>query len=432
MHVTRGLLGLAVLLLFAWLLSSDKRRFPFKTVLGGMALQFGLALLVLRTEWGSAAFNSIGHLVTFVLKGADKGAAFVFGPLAGGHPDVPWTAVAGIKIMSTVIIVSTLAAIGYHLGILQRVVTAMAFVMTRVLGISGAESLSGAANVFLGQTEAPLLVRPYLSRATRSELMAVMTGGFATIALGVMALYVDWLGFDESGRKTDAAMAGVARHLLTASLMSAPAAFVLAKIMLPESEIPETSGRATVSIERSTANVLDAAATGASQGMTLAVNILAMLIAFIALIHVIDLGLAALSRTGLLRPLMPQPAVDHLSLQMILGWVFSPVAWCLGVDAADRHAFGALLGTAMAANEMVAYGSLAELAKSGGMSPRSIQMAMYSMCGFANISSMGIQIGGIGGLVPERRADLVRLAPRAMLGGAMACWMTGCIAGILA
>lgn len=434
MPFVRGAIGLFVLMAIAWALSSDRRRFPVKVVIGGMALQFALAFLVLKTETGRAIFDGVGYAVTFVLKGADKGAEFVFVPFAGKHPDVIWRAIAGVKIMSTVIIVSTLASIGYHLGVLQRVVAAMAFVMTRLLGISGAESLSGAANVFLGQTEAPLLVRPYLTRTTRSELMAIMTCGFATIAMGVMALYIDWLGVDATGQATDAARAAVARHLLTASLMSAPAGFILAKIMVPETGTPDTFGHATITIERTTRNVLDAASTGASQGMTLAINILAMLIAFIALIHIIDLLLAAIShgaaKLSFTQSLVQPLGGRDLSLSLILGWLFSPIAWCLGVDSADTQSFGSLLGTAMAANEMVAYNSLTEMVKTGGMNPRSIQMAMYSMCGFANFSSMGIQIGGIGAMVPDRRTDLVQLAPRAMLGGAMASWMTGCIAGM--
>lgn len=424
----RGLLGILVLMSVAWLLSSDRRRLPVKIILGGLALQFGLALLVLRTDYGRAAFDAVGHCVTVILRGADAGASFVFGPLAGNHEDVKWKAVAGIKIMTTIIVFSTLSAIGYHYGILQRLVGAMALLLSRSLGVSGAESLSGAANVFLGQTEAPLLVRPYLARMTRSELMAVMSGGFATISLGVMGVYVDWLG---GGGTDEARTVMFARHLLTASLMSAPAAFVMAKIMVPECEAPETIRAARVERVRQTHSGLDAATAGASQGMQLAINVLAMLIAFVGLIAVIDIGLTAIGRVSLIARGLEPLGVKELTLRVLLGWLFAPVAWLIGIDSADLRPFGALLGTAMATNEMVAYQQLKELVATGGMNERSIQLATYCLCGFANISSMGIQIAGIGVLAPDRRSDLVRLAPRAMLAGAMATWMTGCVAGLL-
>jgi CNT family concentrative nucleoside transporter len=422
----RGMLGIAVLLALAWLLSSDRRRFPVKTVVVGLALQWLLGWIVLRTAPGRAFFDAVGYVVTVVLRGADEGARFVFGPLAGDHPDVLWKAVVGIKIMTTIIIVATLSSAGYHFGILQRVVSGMAWVMRRTMAVSGAESLSCAANVFLGQTEAPLLVRPYISGMTRSELMALMTGGFATVAAGVMAVYVSMLGGDDPERAVT-----VARHLLTASLMSAPSALMIAKIMVPERDTPVTSGATRVSMERDTDSLLDAITRGATQGMTLAINVIAMLIAFIALIAVLDTGLIALGRLPFIAPGIAAMGLQQLDLNGILGLLFSPVAWVIGADGADCRTFGGILGKAMATNEMVAYGSLADLARDGGMSQRSIIMATYSICGFANLSSIGIQIGGIGGMAPDRRGDLVRLGPRAMLGGAMASWCTGCIAGVL-
>lgn len=426
MAVARSLLGVSALVLIAWLLSSNRRKFPLRTVVGGLALQWILALLVLRTETGRAFFDAIAHVVTAVLAGADAGANFVFGPLAGNNPDVAWNAVAGIKIMTTIIIVATLSAIGYHYGILQRVVAGMAWLMTRTLGVSGAEALAGAANVFFGQTEAPLLVRPYISRMTRSELMALMTGGFATVAAGVMAVYVDMLGRGDAAK-----MVSIARHLLTASLMSAPAAFMLAKVMVPETDTPQTVGHARVDLPRDTRSFMDAATAGAEQGMKLAINVLAMLIAFVALIKVLDIGLAALGRLSPVAPAVSALGMKELNLDGILGLIFSPVAYLAGVDPLDARSFGGLLGKSMATNELIAYASLGEMIRTQAMSERSILIATYSLCGFANISSMGIQIGGIGGLAPDRRADMVRLAPRAMLGGAMACWMTGCIAGAL-
>ncbi|OWY70657.1 hypothetical protein B7486_13690 [cyanobacterium TDX16] len=426
MNVARGLFGIVVLVFIAWLLSSNRRRFPVKTVAAGMALQWLLALLVLKTEPGRAFFDAIAHVVTAVLAGADAGADFVFGPLTGNHPSVAWKAIAGIKIMTTIIIVATISSIGYHYGILQRIVSAMAWLMTRTMGVSGAEALAGAANVFFGQTEAPLLVRPYISGMTRSEIMAMMTGGFATVAAGVMAVYVDMLGQGDTGR-----MVEVARHLMTASLMSAPAAFMLAKIMVPETATSQTAGTVKVRLDRDTKSFIDAATSGAGEGMKLAINVLAMLIAFVAIIKVVDIALTALGHVSFMEPVVASMGLKELNLDGLLGLAFSPVAFLAGVDGGDYRTFGGLLGKAMATNELIAYSSLGQIIHDGGMSERSALIATYSLCGFANLSSIGIQIGGIGGLAPDRRADLVQLGPRAMLGGAMACWMTGCIAGVL-
>ena len=427
MPIARGLLGIAVLIGLAWVLSSDRRRFPWKLVIGGLALQWVLAWIVLRTQTGEVIFDGIGRVITTILYGADQGANFVFGPLAGSHPDVAWAAIVGIKIMTTIIIVATLSAVGYHYGILQRVVAGMAWGMKRAMGISGAESLAGAANVFFGQTEAPLLVRPYISGMTKSELMALMTGGFATVAAGVMAVYVSILS-----RGDPELAVTTARHLLTACLMSAPAAFVMAKIMIPERQTPQTAGIAKVGLERETKSLIDAITHGASQGMKLAINVLAMLIAFIALIAIVDAGLIALGNWSVIAPGVQRLGLEQLDLNGILGLLFSPIAWLIGVDGSDCRTFGSLLGKAMATNELIAYGELSKIVTEGRMSERSILLATYSLCGFANVSSIGIQIGGIGGLAPDRRDDLVRLGPRAMLGGAMACWTTGCIAGVLA
>jgi len=426
MGVARGLLGIGVLVFMAWLLSSNRRRFPVRMVVSAMALQWLLALLVLKTGPGRDFFDAIAHVVTAVLRGADAGADFVFGPLAGNDPGVTWKAIAGIKIMTTIIIVATISSIGYHYGILQRVVSAMAWLMTRTMGVSGAEALSGAANVFFGQTEAPLLVRPYISGMTRSEIMAMMTGGFATVAAGVMAVYVEMLGQGDPQR-----MVSVARHLMTASLMSAPAAFMLAKIMVPETGTPQTAGTVKVKLERETRSLIDAATTGAGEGMKLAINVLAMLIAFVAIIKVVDIALTALGHVSFMEPVVASMGLKELNLDGLLGLAFSPVAFLAGVDGGDYRTFGGLLGKAMATNELIAYSSLGQIIHDGGMSERSALIATYSLCGFANLSSIGIQIGGIGGLAPDRRADLVQLGPRAMLGGAMACWMTGCIAGVL-
>ncbi len=422
MPIARGCLGIVCLIAMAWVFSSNRQRFPWKIVIGGLLLQWSLGLLVLKTTAGKTFFDAVGQLVMVVLQGADQGAGFVFGPLAENEP-----VIVGIKIMATIIIVAAISSIGYHYGILQRIVAVLAWTMRRTMGISGAESLSGAANVYFGQTEAPLLVRPYISRMTQSELMSLMTCGFATVAAGIMAVYVGIL----SGGDEAIALA-TARRLLTACLMSAPAAFVMAKIMVPETETPETIGSADIQDTRTTKNLLDAISTGASDGMKLAINVLAMLIAFIALIAIIDIGLTTFGEWRVVSPAVQWLGLEQLDLKGILGMLFSPIAWIIGIESGDCRAFGGLLGTAMATNEFVAYLSLSEITAAGEMSERSILIATYSLCGFANFSSIGIQIGGIGGIAPDRRADLVRLGPRAMLGGAAACWMTGCIAGALA
>ncbi len=426
-HAARGMLGIAGLILLAWLLSLDRRRFPWKIVIAGLALQWALALVILRTDAGRFVFDGIAHAVTTVLHGAQAGAAFLFTPFDGTHHEMPWFANVGVTIMTTIILVATISAIGYHYGILQRVVAAMAWVMRRAMGVSGAESLAAAANVFFGQTEAPLLVKPYIAGMTRSELMSLMTVGFATVAAGVMAVYVNIL----SGGDEDRGIA-VARHLLTACLMSAPAAFVMAKVMVPERDTPETSDSAKVVMTRETKNLIDATTAGASQGMKLAINVMAMLVAFIALVAILDAVLVWLGQSSLMAPAVQAMGLEQLDLDGLLGLAFSPVAWLIGVETDDCREFGSLLGKAMATNELIAYKSLAEMIAGETMSERSTLMATYSLCGFANISSIGIQIGGIGGLVPSRRDDLIRLGPRAMLGGAMGCWMTGCIAGVLA
>jgi len=390
-----------------------------------------LALIVLRTDTGRAFFEWLGSLVTVLLHGADEGAKFVFGPLAGSDPHVTWSAVAGIKIMTTIIAVATLTALAYHYGIMQVIVRGMSWVMTRTLGVTGAESLSGAANVFLGQTEAPLFVKPLLPNVSQSELMAIMAGGFANISAGVMAYYVSMLGVDSMGQPDQHRMVEVARNLLAASLMSIPASFITAKIMLPPGDEARPTHMEAVTAPVETKNGIDAATQGASDGMMLAINVLAMLIAFIALITVFDAGLMALGRLSWVSPLVAKLGLKQLDLTGILGLIFAPIAWLNGVEWSDCRVFGGLLGKSMATNEMIAYGSLSEMVKNGGMSQRSITMAMYSLCGFANFSSIGIQIGGISALAPNRRGDLVRLGPRAMIAGAMATWMTGCIAGIL-
>ena len=437
--VLRAALGLSLFLFVAWLLSRNRTKINLRIVIVGILLQVALAGIILKTDAGQGALDSVSGGVAKFLGFGAKGAEFVFGPLtiwenpgpdASGTPqpirfydqneykDVPWGASGQVGItfalraLPTIIYFSAFMAMLYHFGIIQWIVGMMARFLSKTMGVSGAESLAMAANVFVGQTEAPLVVRPYLSKMTQSELTALMTGGFATIAGSVLAAYIgllQGLGPDFAG------------HLLAASFMSAPAAFVMAKIMVPETEVSPTSGVAKIKEERTTSNVLDAIASGTMDGLKLFLNVTAMLIAFIALIHLVNWPLGAFT-------------VDDapLSLQRILGWVFAPFAWAIGVDWGECTNFGTLLGTKVAVNEFVAFSNLAEMGKpiaDGGLSPRAQRLAAYALCGFANFSSVGIQIGGIAPLAPDRRKDLAKLAMRAMIGGAFASWMTACIAG---
>lgn len=420
----RAAVGILAILALAWLLSSHRRRFPIKVVVGGLSLQIALAACVLLTEVGRSIFQQIGTFVTVLISATDYGARFVFGNLVDVNPE-QWGMVFAVKALPTIIVFSALSAIGFHLGILQLFVKAMAAVMTRFMGVSGAESLCAAGNVFLGQTEAPLLIRPYIATMTRSELNAIMTAGFATIAGSLMVVYATILGHDDP-----AATATMARHLLTASLISAPASLVVAKIMLPEVDESETAGHVRLRVERTTANIIDAAATGALDGLKLALNVGAMLIAFLAIIFLIDQGLAQIGRIPGVQPALSAMGITALSLSALLGLLFAPIAWLISIETEEIRAFGSLIGLAMAGNEFIAYQSLATMIQEQSMSPRGQALAVYALCGFANFSSIAIQIAGIGGIAPNRSHDLARLGLRAMLAGAMACWITACVAGI--
>ena len=348
MNLLRGIAGIALLIGLAWALSTNRRRFPLRTVLGGMALQWLLALAVLQTDVGRDVFTAIATVVTVILDCTNEGARFVLGNLVDVNQE-GWGVVFAAKVLPSIIVFSSLSALGYHLGILQFAVALVAKVMTRLMGVSGAESLSAAGNVFLGQTGAPLLVRPYIPTMTQSELMALMVGGFATIAGGVLASYVAILGGDDPEQKVE-----VARHFLTACLMSAPASFVIAKIMLPETEVSETATTVRIKVERQTHNLVHAAATGAADGLKLALNVTAMLIAFIALIAVLDRALIFIGGLGPIEPLVTWLGLERLDLGGILGLIFAPVAYIIGAEPADCRQFGALLGKAMATHEFVA------------------------------------------------------------------------------
>lgn len=416
-RLMRSGLGLAFFCFVAWLMSSHRKRFPWRVVFIGLIMQVVLAGLILGTTWGRSVFEWLaGFFATLVSKAA-AGAELVFGPLAKpgvlnqafpeelANEGVGFIfAFAGSGLL-VIIFFSALMSVLYHLGIMQVLIFVMAKVMSKLMGVSGAESMAMAANVFVGQTEAPLVVKPYIKSMTRSELNALMTGGFATIAGSVLAVYMGFLGPE------------IGPHLLTASVMSAPAAFLIAKIMLPETEVSATGSKVELRVERSASNLIEAAANGTTDGLKLYLNVIAMLVAFVGLVALVDWPLAAMSDGG-------------LSLAIIFGKVFAPVAWFMGVDGwHDCQMFGTLLGIKMTVNEFVAMGDLRGMAEGGFESSRSSIMAAYALCGFANFGSIGIQIGGIAALAPERKGDLSRLALRAMVGGAFASWMTATVAG---
>ncbi len=410
-----SLVGLFGLVGLAWLVSERRDRFPWRLVLWGLGLQFLFALFVLRTPVGLALFEGVNDVVGRLLQFAEEGARFVFGEYFDARFSI------ALRVLPTIVFFSSLMAVLYHLGVMQRVVGALAWAMHRTMRTSGSETLSAAANVFVGQTEAPLVVRPYLEGMTRSELNAVMVGGFATVAGGVLAAYVQMLRdfFPD-----------IAGHLVAASVLSAPAALVVAKVLVPETEPSPTAAGATLRVERLDANLLGAAARGAGEGLMLALNVGAMLVAFVALVAVANFLLSAPSawlfaRLGV--------AAEPLTLQRMLGWACWPLALLMGVAPEDCSVVGALLGEKVVLNEFVAYGSLAEGLRAGtfALHPRSIVVASYALCGFANFGSIAIQVGGIGSIVPERRNDLARLGLRAMFGGVLAACMTGAVAGLL-
>lgn len=410
-----SLLGLATMILLAWLMSSHKGKFPWRIVLSGLALQFVFALVILKTPYGKWLFEQIDYVFVGLLNSVDEGARFMFGENFTDH-------FFAFRVLPTIIFFSAFMSIFYYLGVIQKVVGALAIVMQKTLGTSGAETLSSAANIFVGQTEAPLVIRPYISTMTKSELNAVMVGGFATMAGGVLGAL--------------SAMGINAGHLLSASVISAPGALLLAKVMQPEVDTPKTSGHVSIDVDDSSVNVLEAIAKGTTGGLQLALNVGAMLIVFLALIAVIN---SLLSWTGTQLGYVDADGNAYWSLQAILGTLFYPLAWLIGIESADCNKAAELMGMKMATNEFVAYGTLAEwapVAEDGTVSTevvseRTRQIMTYALCGFANFSSIGIQLGGIGGIAPERSADLAQLGLRAMLGGTLAAFMTACIASLL-
>ena len=433
--ILRGLFGVVVLVGIAILFSTNRKAINWRLVGAGLGLQFVFAVLVLYTQAGKAVFQAIGNGFDQVLSFTYDGSAFIFGPLGvQGGGEAGLGNIFAFQVLPTIVFFASLMAVLYHLGLVQPLVRGMSRFMAWAMRISGAESLATAANVFIGQTEAPLVVEPYIKKMTRSELMTLMTGGMSTIAGGVLAAYISFLGGDDP-----AARAEFAGHLLSASIMSAPAAIVMAKILVPETETSETYGDVEMNVETDDGNVIEAAASGASEGLRLALNVGAMLLAFIALIAMLNYVLGVVGQPVLFgTELYNLNAVvetitngqfESLSLQALFGFLFAPLAWAMGVEAADILQFGTLLGEKIAVNEFVAFASLGEL--QGVMSERSIIIGTYALCGFANFSSIAIQIGGIGGIAPSRRGEVAELGLRAVLGGALASWITATIAGVL-
>ena len=407
----QSLVGLLVILALAYSASTNKRSIDRRTVAWGLGLQILFALLVLKTTPGQELFQTLGQGINRLLDFANVGASFVFGPLGNkeawpkimttvlGPEGAQYGVIFAFQVLPTIIYIAALFAILYYLGVMQFVVRLFATAMRRFMKASGAEALNVAASIFMGQTEAPLTIRPYLPSMTRSELMTVMTSGMAHISGGIMAAYI-LFGIE-------------ARHLLTAVIMTAPGTLMMAKIFVPEIEQPKTMGTVKLDVEKTDVNIIDAAGRGTSEGLHLALNVGAMLISFLALVAALN---AALGLVG-------------LSLQQILGWAFAPLAWSMGVPWQDATTVGNLLGTRMVLNEFVAYSQLGPLKAT--LDPRSFTIATFALCGFANFSSIGIQIGGIGALAPNRRHDLARLGIRAMLAGTLANFVTATIAGFL-
>ncbi len=408
------LLGLAAFVFMAWLVSENRKRFPWRVVIGGLGLQLVLAVFVLRTSVGRGLFDAIARGFERVMGTVSAGTGFLF----SAREDQTLLLTFAFGVLPTVIFFSSLMSILYHIGIMQRVVGALAVVMRVTLGTSGVETLASSANVFVGHTEAPLVVRPYLATMTRSELCAMMVGGFATVTGGLLGVYAG-MGIEIS-------------HLLTASVISAPAGLLIAKVMVPETAersaadvLPDVAA-----IERSTNNLIGAAVEGASDGLKLALNVGAMLIAFLALIALIDVLFATTSECLSWALSREVPAI---TLGTILGYVCSPLAWLMGVPTSECLEAGRLIGLKTVANEFIAYADLGKIAQSESpkLSPRTITVLTYALAGFSNFGAIGIQVGGIGGLEPSRKAELSQLGLKAMFGGLLACCMTGAIAGLL-
>jgi CNT family concentrative nucleoside transporter len=412
-----GLFGLAVLISVAYAFSGHKSSVDWKQVSAGVGLQIVFAVIVILVPGGREFFDAISRVFVKVIDFAMAGSAFIFGDLASAEQ---FGFIFAFQVLPTIIFFASLMAVLYHIGLMQKIVQGMAWVMQKILGVSGSESLSVAANVFIGQTEAPLVVRPYIAKMTESELFTMMVGGMATIAGAVLAAYIAMLGGTDEVQRLF-----YARHLLAASVMAAPATIVIAKLLRPETEESLTKGTVHLEVEKTAANVIEAAANGASDGVKLALNVGGMILAFIALITMINFPLAWIGQVTGLESLTGQT----LSLSVILGYILSPLAWIIGIPWSEATIVGGLIGEKMVINEFVAYMHLSEIKHT--LSEHSVLISTYALCGFANFSSIAIQLAGIGGLAPNRRSDIARLGMRAVLGGTLATMMTATIAGVL-
>ena len=400
-----GVIGVIVLLGIAYLLSNDRKMIDTNIIIWGLGLQISFAFIILKTPLGEYIFTYLNNIIVKLISFADAGSDFLFTsfiPEVGYHVALINFA---FRALPVIIFFSSLIAVTYYFGIIQFIIKKIAFIMEKTMKTSGAETLSVSANIFVGQTEAPILIRPFISSMTKSELMAIMVGGFATVAGSVMALYVSWLNN----------VPNIAGHLLAASVMSAPAALMIAKVIYPETERPKTVNSDNIDLKSKDTNAMDAIGRGATDGMKLAANVAAMLIAFISIVAMINfiLGYA------------------NTSLQEILGMIFKPIAWSMGVPWEEANIVGTLIGEKIVLTELIAFGDLTNYIKNDLLSERSAIIASYALCGFANVGSIGIQLGGIGAMAPERRGDLSNLVFKAMIGGALASWLTASIAGIL-
>ena len=418
-----GLFGLFVLLAIAWCFSNNRKAINWRLVGIGLVLQLLIAGFVLLTPWGASVFDALSTGFVKLLGFTTEGARFIFGDFTDPEK---FGFVFAFQVLPTIIFFASFMSVLYHLGVMQKVVQGMAWVITKLMPVSGAETLSVCANAFIGQTESPLVVKPYISKMTESELLTLMVGGMATIAGGVLGAYVMLLGGGDPAQQ-----AFYAKHLITASIMAAPATLLIAKILVPETATPLTLGTVRMDVEKTTTNVIDAAAAGAADGLKLALNVGAMLLAFIALIALLNAPLVWIGEVTGLQDVLGRPT----DLSSLLGYVLSPLAWAIGVPWQDASIVGGLIGTKVVLNEFVAYVQLGEILRGNvpgvALTEQGRLIATYALCGFANFSSIAIQIGGIGGIAPERRHDLARFGLRAVLGGSIATLMTATIAGVL-
>jgi concentrative nucleoside transporter, CNT family len=435
----QGLIGVGVLLGLAWVISEHRRRIDWRLIGGGLLLQAVLAVLLLKVPGPATAVEWLSYGVAGVIARADAGIAFVFSPQLI-ETGAPWGFIFAVRVLPVIIFFASLMSVLYYLGLMQRVVAGLAWVLRRTLGVTGAEALAMASNVFVGQTEAPLCVRPLLEKMTRAQLMTLMVGGFATIAGSVLAAYVAYLAPDAavgaSAEEVKAALDMKAmwiKHLITASVMSAPAAFVMARVIVPETEEPPAEHVEAFKSEDPPANLFDAAAIGATDGLKLALNVAGMLIAFVSLVALVSWPLEALGAWGPVHKWLAGQGIETLNLEVVFGWVFAPLAWTMGVPWEECAFFGTLMGEKVVVTEFVAYTDLALDVNSATpvLSERSAILAAYALCGFANFASIGIQIGGLSALAPGRRKQFVQLALKAMIGGALASWMTASLVGVL-